>query len=329
MFQHVLLRDSKGSFKTAASDAEVVGAIRTGSGLVWAHVDSNRADAWPRVAEQIGFHPLAVEDTLSPHCRVKQEEYEMGIFVVVRDAYFATETPEPYDFASTNLYLFLGQKYLITVHAGASRPVETLADRLRSAPELIERGVDYLAYHVIDTLVDLYFPLLDEIDNFVDEIESDVFENAGRAPAVNRVFELKRMLLALRRHQAPMREVTATLANRPMSVLSPGIQIYFRDVYDHVVRQLESVETYRDLLSGVMDMYFSIVSNRMNEVIKALSVIATVVLPPTLIAGIYGMNFTYMPFPHWDDPNGWWISLVLMFGITAGLLIYIKWKRWL
>ena len=210
----------------------------------------------------------------------------------MRDACFAQETPEPYDFASTNLYLFLGTKDLVTVHAGNSRPVEAVRERLAASPELLERGIDYLAYLLIDTLVDLYFPLLDEIDHFVDEIESNVFEHGGSQQSVARVFELKRTLLALRRHHAPMREVTAALANRPTIYIKPETQIYFRDVYDHVVRQIESVETYRDLLSGVMDMYFSVVSNKMNEVIKALSMIATIVLPPTLIAGIYGMNFT-------------------------------------
>jgi magnesium transporter len=328
-FQFVMLRDAPGQLRTSASVADVVGTVRDSRAPCWVHVDSTRCTDWPRIAEQMGFHPLAVEDTLSPECRVKIEEYEHELFIVVRDACFAKETPEPYDFASTNLYLFLGSKDLVTVHAGHSRPVETLRERLAASPELLERGIDYLAYSLIDTLIDLYFPLLDEIDHFVDDIESDVFEHGGSQRAVARVFELKRTLLALRRHHAPMREVTAALANRPTVYITPATQIYFRDVYDHVVRQIESVETYRDLLSGVMDMYFSVVSNKMNEVIKALSVIATIVLPPTLIAGIYGMNFSKSPFPGWDNPDGFWISIVLMVVVTGGLLAVLKLKRWL
>ncbi|MGH7468029.1 MAG: magnesium/cobalt transporter CorA [Longimicrobiales bacterium] len=328
-FQHTFLRDSTGRVRTDLSDQAVVDAVRPGEAKVWADVDSDMAPNWPRLAELMGFHPLAIEDTLSPNCRVKLEEYDTCLFIVVRDVYFASDTPEPYDFASTNLYLFLGTNFLITVHAGRSRPVETLVDRLKSSPELMERGADYLAYMVIDTLVDLYFPLLDEIDNFVDGVETDVFEHGGSKRVVARVFELKRTLLALRRHQAPMREVTATLANRPTGYCTPGIQLYFRDVYDHVVRQLESVETYRDLMSGVMDLYFSVISNRMNEVIKALSVIATIVLPPTLVAGIYGMNFEDSIFPAWSDPHGFWWAIVLMVMITGALLAYLKTKRWL
>ena len=328
-FQFVMLRDAPGHLRTSATVDDVVRVVRDSITPVWVHVDSSRCTDWPKIAERMGYHPLAIEDTLSPECRVKIEEYEHELFIVVRDACFAKETPEPYDFASTNLYLFLGSKDLVTVHAGQSRPVDTLRDRLAASPELLERGIDYLAYSLIDTLVDLYFPLLDEIDHFVDEIESDVFEHGGSQQSVARVFELKRTLLALRRHHAPMREVTAALANRPTSYIAPATQIYFRDVYDHVVRQIESVETYRDLLSGVMDMYFSVVSNRMNEVIKALSVIATVVLPPTLIAGIYGMNFHNSPFPGWDNPNGFWISIAVMVVVTGGLLAILKLKRWL
>ena len=328
-FQFALARDAQGQFRTDMPVADIARAVRERSTPLWVHVDSTNAPTWPAIAEVMGFHPLAIEDTLSPECRVKTEEYENCLFIVVRDACFAAETPEPYDFASSNLYLFLGTTFLVTVHAGGTRPVRTLEERLRNAPELIDRGLDYLAYTLIDTLVDLYFPLLDEIDHFVDEIESDVFEHGGSQASVARVFELKRTLLALRRHHAPMREVTSTLANRPTNYIKQSTQIYFRDVYDHVVRQIESVETYRDLMAGVMDMYFSIVSNKMNEVIKALSVIATIVLPPTLIAGIYGMNFHSSPFPSWDSPHGFVISILLMVVVTGGLLAVLRMKRWL
>jgi len=144
---------------------------------------------------------------------------------------------------------------------------------------------------------------------------------------MERIFDLKRALLALRRHLAPMREVTATLANRPSAYLRPETQIYFRDVHDHVVRQVESVETFRDILSGAMDGYLSSVSNRMNEVIKALSVIATIVLPPTLVASVYGMNFAWMPGLH--HPWGFWLALLAMVLISGGFILYMWWKRWL
>jgi magnesium transporter len=145
-FQFVLLRDAPGHLSTSATVDDVVRIVRDSLAPVWVHVDSSRCTDWPKIAERMGYHPLAIEDTLSPECRVKIEEYEHEMFIVVRDACFAKETPEPYDFASTNLYLFLGSKDLVTVHAGDSRPVQTLRDRLAASPELLERGIDYLAY---------------------------------------------------------------------------------------------------------------------------------------------------------------------------------------
>ena len=133
-------------------------------------------------------------------------------------------------------------------------------------------------------------------------------------------------LLALRRQQAPLREILATMANRPTPYLAPTTQVYFRDVYDHVVRQVESIETYRDLLSGALEIYFSVISNRMNEIMKALTIVGTLLLPATWIASIYGMNFDRMPFLH--HPFGFWIAMILMVGISVVLMVYLKMKHW-
>jgi magnesium transporter len=160
----------------------------------------------------------------------------------------------------------------------------------------------------------------------VDELEDSIF-SGGDGVLVEQIFDLKRALLVLRRQLAPMREVSSTLANRPSSYLRPETQIYLRDVYDHVVRQLESVETYRELVSGALETNLMVISNRMNEVMKALSVIATIVLPPTLLASIYGMNFEYLPGTR--SPLGFWVAGVVMGAISLGFLGYVWRKRWL
>ena len=190
----------------------------------------------------------------------------------------------------------------------------------------MDRGVDYLAYAVLDSLIDLYFPMLDEIDDFVDQLEVGIFQTQTNE-TLGQIFELKRTLLALRRHHAPMREILATMANRPSPYLSPGVQVYMRDVYDHVVRQVESIETYRDLLTGALEVYFSVISSRMNEIMKALTIVGTFLLPATWIASIYGMNFQWMPFLH--HPLGFWIALLIMLLISFVLMAYLKMKRWL
>lgn len=312
--------------RTDLSHEDIVDVIHADETRIWVDVTLNSdTSEWIALGQELGLHPLTLEDTLNSESRIKVEEYEGFLFVVVRDAEFALDTPEPYDFESYNLYLFIGPHFLLTVHGRPSVAVDTVIKRLEVAPELIDRGTDYIAYQVLDALVDSYFPLLDRIDVFVDELESGVFERSDAKETLTSIFDLKRTLLALRRHQAPMREAMTTLANRPSPYLTPATQVYMRDVYDHVVRQVESIETYRDLLTGALEIHFSVVSNRLNEVMKALSIIATVILPATWVASIYGMNFEWMPWLH--SPYGFWIAMGIMTGVSAVLLMYLRRKR--
>ena len=320
-------KSDSGVVKTDLSQQEIESVIKDGSGRLWVDVDSHYSNEWMEIAHAAAFHPLTIEDTLSPESRIKIEEYDNYLFVVARDASFATDTPDPYDFETSNAYLYIGANYLVTVHERRFRATETLRDRLTAGPELMDRGVDYLAYAVLDALIDLYFPMLDEIDGFVDQLEVGIFEQQASTAALEKIFALKRTLLALRRHHAPMREMLATLANRPTRYLAPATQVYFRDVYDHVVRQVESIETYRDLLSGALEIYFSVVSQRTNEIMKALTVVGTFLLPATWIASIYGMNFQWMPWLH--SAYGFWIAMAIMVGTSVLLMAYIKHKRWM
>ncbi|HEY0673171.1 MAG TPA: magnesium/cobalt transporter CorA [Longimicrobiales bacterium] len=310
---------------TDLSAADVVEAIHNAEGRIWVDVVLDGNAEWQALGQQLHLHPLTIEDSLNSESRIKVEEYENYLFVVVRDAEFDLDTPEPYDFDTWNLYLFIGVDFLITVHSRQSAAVDTISARLAAAPDLFDRGVDYLAYHVLDALVDSYFPLLDKVDDFIDELETGVFESADAKRTLTHIFDLKRTLLGLRRHQAPMREALATLANRPSQYLTPATQVYMRDVYDHVVRQVESIENFRDLLTGALEIHFSVVSNRMNEVMKALSVIATVILPATWVASIYGMNFEWMPWLH--HPLGFWIAIGIMTGVSVVLMIWLRRKR--
>jgi magnesium transporter len=316
-----------GEVRHNLSVQEIVKTVTSGEGRIWVDVDSQFGTAWLALAETIGFHPLTIEDTLSPNSRVKIEEYEGYLFVVIRDAHFNSGTPDPYDFDTRNIYLFIGKSYLVTVHERPSHATAVLDERLAHGPELFDRGVDYLAYAVLDTLVDSYFPMLDEIDTFADELETDIFAQQKGTEALESIFALKRTLLALRRHHAPMREILSTMANRPTQYLQPATQVYFRDVYDHVVRQVESIETYRDLLTGALEIHFSVISNRTNEIVKALTILGTFLLPATWIASVYGMNFEWMPFLH--NHYGFWIVVGAMFGVSAFLFWYLKSKRWL
>ncbi|HEY8380306.1 MAG TPA: magnesium/cobalt transporter CorA [Nannocystis sp.] len=316
---------SDGALRRDLTREEIDAAFTSGDGRLWVDIDSRDDAAWALLDDLFHFHHLAVEDTRSPDCRVKVEEYDGYVFIVVRGVHFVRESPEPYDLDSHNLYLFLGEHFLISVHAGEFRSVRSVVERIEAGADLLARGVDYLAYALVDTLVDQYFPILDRIDDFIGAVERQIFD--GGENEMNEIFDLKRSLISLRRHLAPMREAVSALANRPSPYLRPETQIYFRDVHDHVVRQLDAAESYREMLTGALEAQVALMSNRMNEIIKALSVIATVILPPTLIASIYGMNFRWMPWLH--DPNGFWIVSGVMVLVTGVLFAYLWRKRWL
>ncbi len=306
-------------------DAEIARVHERGTAPFWVDIDARVDEQWRMLADVFHFHPLPIEDTRSPMGRVKIEEYPGFLFMVVRETDFDVGTPDPYDLAFQNICVFLGRNFVVTVHAGESPAIATVLDRVRAGAEPLRNGPDHLAYHVLDSVVDHYFPLLDQIDAFVDDLEEHIL--GGERMVLDSVFHLRRALAQLRRHVAPAREVMATLANRPSEYLRPETQVYFRDVYDHVVRELEAVETYRDLLSGAMETYFSVISNRMNEVIKVISIIGTVILPPTLIASIYGMNFRVMPLTQLG--LGFWYALLMMAGVSLGFVWYLMWKRWM
>src|SRR4051812_43671075 len=252
------------------------------------------------------FHPLTIEDTLNPESRVKLEEYPGYLFMIIRGVRFYETTEDPYDLETFNLCFYLGKSFLVTVHGGPSTAVDAVAERVLRNPELLGRGIDRIAHSVMDAAIDAYFPLLDQIDEFVDSLEQRVFGNFEQ-DALRDIFAVKRTVLTLRRHLAPQREVFNTLANRPLVLLSTESQVYFRDVYDHVIRINESLETYRDLLSSTLDSYLTQVSNRLGIATKGLAVVATVTLPFVIVSGMWGMNFQRIPFS--DHPHGFWILL--------------------
>src|ERR1041384_1356081 len=194
------------------------------------------------------------------------------------------------------------------------------------APELMTRGVDRIAHSVMDAAIDAYFPLLDQLDEFVDSLEQRVFETFDQS-SLRDIFAVKRTVLSLRRHLAPQREVFNALSNRPTPLLQPESQVYFRDIYDHVLRINDSLDTYRDLLSSTLDSYLSQVSNRLGNVTKGLSVFATVTLPFVIVSGMWGMNFQHIPLS--SHPHGFWILLGLQVLIGLLLVGFLRFRRYI
>jgi magnesium transporter len=270
------------------------------------------------------FHPLAVEDALNPVSRVKVDEYPGFLFSIVRGVRFLETTPNPYDLETFNISFFLGANYLVTVHGGQSPAFTAVSERVERHPELLRLGAERVMHAIMDSAIDAYFPLLDQIDEFVDGLEERVFASFDQS-ALQDIFEVKRLVLTLRRHLSPQREVFNVLSNRPTPLLAPESQVYFRDIYDHNLRINEALETYRELLSSTLDSYLTQVSNRLGAITKGLSVIATISIPFVVISGMWGMNFVNIPLSH--EPHAFWWMLALQLALAALLLVVLRVRR--
>jgi magnesium transporter len=315
--------DAEGRFHRNLHPRDLVTALQQGTGALWVDIDSGNRHQHALLEKVFKFHPLAVEDTLNPDTRVKLEEYSGFLFLVMRGLGFCESTADPYDLETFDLYFFLGKNFLVTVHGERAPAIDAMSERLVRTPDALGRGVAWLMHSITDASVDAYFPIVDQIDEFVNGLEERVFVKFDQS-ALRDIFSVKSLVLRLRRHLAPQREVFNILTNRPTPLLTPDTQVYFRDVYDHVLRINESLETYRELLSSTLDSYLTQVSNRLGQITKALSVVATVSLPFVVVSGMWGMNFTNIPLQH--SGHGFWTMLFIQVGLGAGLLALLKWR---
>lgn len=300
--------------------------VQSGAGELWVDIDSTSRHQHALLEKVFGFHPLAVEDTLSPDTRVKIEEYDRYLFGVIAGIRFDDGTPDPFDLGTYNLCFFLGPNFLVTVHGSPSRSCDAVRERLRRSPDLMARGVETTMHSVIDQAVDLYFPVVEQLNDQVDGLEDRLFEEFNER-LIHEIFRAKRAVFTLRRHLGPLRDVLNVLTNRPSAFVRAETQLYYRDVYDHTLRIVESLDTTRELLAGVLETYLSQTSNRMNRIMKQLSIVATIALPLVVVAGIFGMNFSRMPLIH--SPHGFFLALTSMAVVSAVILWWLKRQQWL
>ncbi|MBI1424176.1 MAG: magnesium/cobalt transporter CorA [Gammaproteobacteria bacterium] len=276
------------------------------------------------LGEVFDIHPLVLEDIVNTHQRPKMDEYEDYLYMVLKrlevsDTEFAVEYEQ--------LSLLLFDNMLFTFKEKRDDLFVTVMTRLRAEKgRLRTQSTDYLAYVVLDTIVDGYFALQDSLDAFTDDIEENLFERPG-PELLNRIQQAKRELIFVRKSLSPLREMLAALERSDSTLLSEKTHIYLRDVYDHAIRVIESVDSYRDLITGMLEIYLSSVSNRLNEIMKVLTVFSTIFIPLTFITGIYGMNFQDMPELKW--PWSYPILWLVFISIPAILLIYFRKRKWL
>lgn len=321
-----LLEGKDGPIRTELGPRDLANAVQSGAGPLWVDIDSTDRRQHALLEHVFHFHPLAIEDTLNPRSRSKVEEYDGYLFVVIRDVALDETTPDPYDLDTVTLFFFLGSTYLVTVHAGPSRAAGSVAEALARSTELLSRGAARLMHAVMDAAVDAFFPILDRIDEFTHEVEERVFVRF-ESSSLREIFSVKRLVLSLRRVLGPERDVFNALTNRPSALLPLEVQLYFRDIYDHVLRITDALDTFRDLLSSTLDAYLTQVSNRLGVATKGLTLVATLSIPFVVISGMWGMNVTHIPLS--QAPHAFWLLLGVQVLIGVILVVLLRWRKWL
>ena len=303
---------------------EIEHALASGEGTLWVDIDTRDTQKVAMLKDVFHFHPLAIEEAVSPESRVKLEEFDQYVLLIVRTVAFCETTDDPYDLDTASISFFLGKNYLVTVHGADTNPVDSTRELLQRKPELATHGPAKLMHAIVDQAVDAYFPIIDKLDEFMDSLEEKIYGSFDQG-ALREVFSVKRLVLTLRRHLAPERDALSVLTNRPSTLLTPDIQVYFRDIYDHVLRIYDSLETYRELLSSTLDSYLTQVSNRLGMATKALGVVATVTLPFVVVSGMWGMNFEHIPLH--SHPHGFMILVLAQLALGLTILAGLKWRK--
>lgn len=277
-----------------------------------------------QIGELFHLHPLVLEDILNTEQRPKIDEFDDYIFLETRLFYYHPETMST---SSEQISLVLGHNFLLTFQERSTGAFAPIRERLRATRAPIrELGVDYLAYALLDSVVDRYFSVLEEVGEASETLEEALLKNPTNSE-LHSIHQLKHSSIELRRAVWPLREVINSLTRNEKGFFKPATMPYLRDVYDHTVNFIESLESIRDSLSGMMDIYMASVSQRVNLEVRALTVVAMLFMPATLIAGIFGMNFHWMPWL--EDKDGFWWAMGLMLGIAL-IMILIFWRRqWL
>ena len=285
-------------------------------------------DILRRLGKVFKLHPLVLEDIVNVPQRPKVEDYENQLLIISHMVLLKENTT---GFWNEQVSFVLGKHYLLTVQEEPTRDCfQAVRDRIRSGKGIIRKqGADYLTYTLIDSIIDGFFPVLEAYGERIEELEDEVVTNPTRR-TIEKIYQIRRELLALRRAIWPQRDAINALIRDGSDLISPEVRVYLRDCYDHAVQVMDMVETYRELTSGLMDVYLSSVGNKMNEIMKLLTVISSIFIPLTFVAGIYGMNFNTEKSPvNMPELNWYWgypLCLALMFSIAGGL-VYFFWRR--
>ena len=304
---------------------EAVFPMRDLPTTTWINIDGiHDLQMMEKAGAHFGIHPLTLEDIVNTGHRPKIEAFDTYLFIVLKMLQY-DETEE--QITSEQISLVLGPHWLLSFQEASGDIFDPVRERIRKGRGRIRKGgCDYLAYALMDAVVDHYFHILEKIGARIEDVEDAVTDDP-ETDIVQTIHALKREVIYLRKQVWPLREVVNHLAKGESDLIQESTHLFLGDVYDHVVQVMDTIESYRDLLSGMLDLYLSMASNRMNEVMKVLTIIATIFIPVTFVAGIYGMNFKNMPELEW--PFGYALAWFIIIAIAVAMLFFFKRKKWL
>ncbi|MCL4271653.1 MAG: magnesium/cobalt transporter CorA [Anaerolineales bacterium] len=316
------------SVRTDISPAEFPRLIRDRRGVLWVDFIGESPEVAEPILRSLGFHPLAIDDALQETHTSKVDDWGDHLYIVFNVLNYKQENGS---FVSEidELDVFLGKNYIITHHDQLLPAIEDAWSACQRDVRHVHDGPDHLLYRIVDSLVMSYMPIIDQIDAQVDQIEDQVFDRP-RPDTLEHIFALKRLLLTMRRILLPQREVLNKLSRDDYRVIDPKDRIFFRDIYDHLVRLHDLNENLRDLVSGVLDSYLSVTNNRMNEVMKTLTIITTLFMPITFVTGFFGMNF-FEPvanFLHWTSEQTFDIMLGIIVLLPVVMYLWMRRRTW-
>jgi magnesium transporter len=298
-------------------------ACREPGTLVWIGLHEPTDEEFDSVRREFGLHELAVEDAMKGHQRPKLEPYDETLFIVLKTAHYFE--PDTLEFGE--ILIFVGDNFVVSVRHGEASPLHDVRLKLEEQPELLRHGAGAVLHAIVDKVVDDYQPVLTNLDIDITELEAEAFGEEAVRGLTERIYKLKRQVIALHRATAPLIEPTSRLADGRFGMVSEEIQPYFRDVYDHLLRAVQTADSYRELLTSILEANLTQVSVRQNEDMRKISAWAAILAIPTLIAGVYGMNFNNMPELHWR--YGYPLAIASMAVVCFGIWSYFRHIDWL
>jgi magnesium transporter len=315
--------------RTGLKPEEFPRVLQEREGLLWVDFQGEAPEVCEPILQKFGFHPLAIDDALQETHSPKLDDWSEYLYIVINTMHLNGDGKENWDTEVDELDVFLGFNYVVTHHDHPLPSIDATWNSCQLDPRHVQEGADHLLYKIIDNVVTDYMPIVEQIDEAIDKIEDVVFDRPT-PQTLGQIFALKRVLLAMRRILLPQREVLNKLARDDFRVIDQKDRIFFRDIYDHLVRLHDLNETMRDLVGGTLDTYLSVVNNRMNEIMKTLTLITTLFMPITFVTGFFGMNF-FEPVAQlfgWTSRQAFLVTMGVLALFPVGMYLWMRRRTW-